>query len=206
MRIIRVSDVGLERAAEEAAYVLSRGGIVLYPTDTLYGLGVDALHETALSRLRQLKGRERKKPMSIIVPTHDALHEHAELHEEARAFAQKYLPGPLTLVARARPHLPEDVVLAGAVGLRIPDDPVAQAISYVFGRPFTATSANRSGHETRHEPMDIVVALGPQTDLVDLVIDDGPRSGGTPSTVVRFIDDTPHILRPGKLTAEELGL
>ncbi len=206
MRFIRIADVGLEAAALQAASVLRQGGIVLYPTDTLYGLGVDAQNIEALEKLRTLKGRERKKPVSLIVPDHETLEHHAHLHDGARAMAAKHLPGALTLVVPAKEHLPEALTLNGAVGLRIPDDTFTLALGYAFGAPYTATSANLSGHQTQADPTDIVVSFGPRTSLIDLVIDDGVRDGGIPSTVVLYTGDTPLVLRDGKITREALGL
>ncbi len=206
MKFLRIADVGHEAAAEEAARALRAGGIVLYPTDTIYGLGVDALNEEAIERLRQLKGRERKKPVSILVADVASLTEHTELHDEARALAQRHMPGALTLVVHAKPHIPESLTLNNTIGIRVPDDAFALALARVFGQPCTATSANLAGHRTLTTPMDIVVALGPSTRLVDLVIDDGPREADAPSTVVLYTGEKPLILRPGQLSREDLGI
>ncbi len=206
MRFIRIAEAGHEQAAEEAARVLAAGGLVLYPTDTLYGLGVVHDNPDALARLRMLKVRDPKKPISLIVHSHDALHEYAVLSEGVRALAERHLPGALTLVLPARPHVPEDFIMYGGVGLRIPDDSFTALLSQKLGKPYTATSANISGHATQEDPMSIVIAFGPRTELIDLVIDDGPRAGGVGSTVVRYTDDTPQILREGRISREELGL
>ncbi len=206
MKFLRIADVGHDEAVAEAARALRAGGIVLYPTDTLYGLGVDALNEEAIERLRQLKGRERKKPVSILVADVDAVAEHGDLHSEAHALAQRHMPGALTLVVEAKPHIPESLTLNNAIGIRVPNDSFALALARAFGGPFTATSANLAGHQTLATPMDIVVALGPSTNMVDLVIDDGPRDGEYPSTVVLYTGEQPLILRPGKLSREELGI
>ncbi|MBP7741390.1 MAG: threonylcarbamoyl-AMP synthase [Candidatus Pacebacteria bacterium] len=206
MKILRISDVGHQSAAEEAARILEGGGIVLYPTDTLYGLGVDIQNTGALERLRALKGRERRKPVSVVVATIEELHAHAHLHEGADALVRKHLPGALTLVVKARSHIPEEVTLNGAVGMRIPNDSFVQALAQAFNKPFTATSANLSGHTPRSTPMDIIVAMGPRTELIDLVVDDGPREGGQASTVVLYTGDVPLVLRDGALSREELGI
>lgn len=206
MRFIRISEVGHETAAKEAAEVLLRGGVVLYPTDTLYGLGVVHDNQDALARLRTLKGRDVKKPISLIVSDHRALELHADMSEGARALAAQHLPGALTLVLPAREHIPQDFVMYGGVGLRIPDDPFTMLLARTLGKPYTATSANISGHATQEDPMSIVIALGPRTELIDLVIDDGERAGGTGSTVVRYTDDTPVILREGRIPRDVLGL
>lgn len=206
MKILRIADVGHQHAVEEAARVLQAGGIVLYPTDTLYGFGVDIRNSEAVERLLLLKGRERKKPISVIVPSVAVMHEHAVLHERAEALAQTHLPGALTLVLAAREHIPESITLNGALGLRIPDDTVVLALAKAFNAPFTATSANLSGHPTAHVVMDIIINMGPSADLIDLVLDDGPRSGGVPSTVVLYTGETPLVLRDGALSRADLGI
>ncbi len=206
MRFVRVSDVGYEEAAKEAARSLSHGGIVLYPTDTLYGLAADITNAEALERLWTLKERDPKKPISIVVPSVHALYEHGKLEEPQAAFAHAHLPGPLTLVVPARTHLPDDVVYNGAVGMRVPNDPFVQALAKEFTSPYTATSANKAGEQTKSVPIDIIISLGPSAQLVDLVIDDGPRESSLPSTIVLYVNERPLILRPGIVTAKELGI
>lgn len=205
MRFIRTAEVGYEQAAQEAALVLAAGGVVLYPTDTLYGLGVAHDNPDALARLRTLKARDPKKPISLIVHSHDALHEYAVLSEGARVLAERHLPGALTLVLPARSHVPQDFIMYGGVGLRIPDDSFTALLSQKLGKPYTATSANISGLPTHEDPMSIVIAFGPRTELIDLVIDGGPRAGGVGSTVVRYTDEAPQILREGRISREALG-
>lgn len=206
MKVVRTSEVGYEEAADQAARALANGGIVLYPTDTLYGLAVDATNPEALQRLFMLKERDPHKPVSVVVPDVHALYEHARLGEAQAVFAHTHLPGPLTLVLPGRANLPSAVMHNGAVGLRVPNDPFVRALAHVYDAPYTATSANKSGEQTKADPLDVVVSLGSKAELVDLVIDDGPRDAGTPSTVVLYVNERPLILRPGVLSAEELGI
>lgn len=206
MKFIRIADVGYADAAKEAAIVLRSGGIVLYPTDTLYGLGVNARNSVAIEKLRHLKGREKKKPMSIIVPDVAMLHTYTDLSDAAEAFAHKHLPGALTLVLSAKPELPESLTLHGSIGIRIPNDPFAHALAHAFAAPYTATSANRAGYPTQSTPAEIISHFGHASQDIDLVINDGPRAGGMASTVVRYTDDTPVILREGVLSRKELGI
>src|SRR4051794_10650115 len=98
MEIIRLTESTREAAIGKARDVLRKGGVVIYPTDTLYGLAVDATNLEALLRLRELKGREKKKPISIVVPNVDAIEAYGELHPSAKYYARKFLPGALTLV------------------------------------------------------------------------------------------------------------
>lgn len=206
MEIVRVTEDNLKDVAVLTAKILSLGGVVLYPTDTLYGLGVDALNPQAVERLRQVKARESKKPISVVVRNHEEAEKHVEISEEAKALMERHLPGALTLVVPARAHIPEGVLLNGALGVRIPDDVVALALAHAFPNPITATSANISGYRTAHAVEDILRELGRHAEHIDLVIDDGPRESPHPSTVVTLIEGKPYILREGKISREELGL
>ncbi len=205
MEIIRLSDELMRDALLRARDILARGGIVLYPTDTLYGLAVDAHNPIALSRLRALKGRETKKPISIVAHSVEALDAYVTWNETARALAERHLPGALTLVLPARAGVPEGVQLIGQVGVRVPDDSFSQALATLFGGVFTATSANRSGEQTATQVDAILRQFGPRISEIDLVIDDGERAGGAGSTVVTFRDGKPYILREGLISRDELG-
>jgi L-threonylcarbamoyladenylate synthase len=205
MEIIRIDDDPVP-AARRAAEVLARGGIVLYPTDTLYGLAVDALNRKAIANLRQLKGRERKKPVSIVVRDHKSLDDHAVMHPDAKTLAEAHLPGGLTLVLQARPHIPDDITLNGQIGVRMPKDPFVDALAYRYKNPFTATSANRSGYPTPANVGDILAQFGLDLELIDLVVDAGERGDLPASTVVTFADGVPRILREGAISRADLGI
>lgn len=206
MRFVRVSDVGYQEAAKEAARALENGGLVLYPTDTLYGLAVDITNKEAFARLLELKGNDTRKSISIVVPDVHALYEHGKLGERQAAFAHKHLPGALTIVVPARSHLPESVMYNGAVAMRVPNDPFVRALADEFTAPYTATSANKTGDPTAALPFDIIASLGEYARHIDLVIDDGPRDSRLPSTIVLHVHDHPLVLRPGVLSAEALGI
>ncbi len=206
MKVIRVSEVGHQAAAEAAARALSYGSIVLLPTDTLYGLAVDALNKEAIERLRVVKGRESNKPISIIVPSVEDVSVFATMHAHAQEFAERHLPGALTLVVEAKTNVPDSLVLSGAIGIRVPNDAFTKELSRVHKQPYTATSANLSGQKTLANPMDIIVSLGEAAEMVSLVIDDGPREGMLPSTVVLYTGEVPLVLRDGALSREQLGI
>lgn len=206
MRILKTSDRDVGEAAREAAAVLRAGGIALYPTDTLYGLAVDARDPDAVARLNALKGRGSEKYLSVVVSNIDMLARYAEVTEAARRLIDAHLPGPLTLVLPIKgtelAHLAPD----GALGVRIPDDPFTNVLSDAFGAPYTATSANLAGLPTEPSVDKILAQFGAAQDRIDLVIDDGPRRGGVPSTVVRATGNGLEILREGALSHSELGL
>jgi L-threonylcarbamoyladenylate synthase len=204
MEIVRLNDGNFNDAVRIAAQVLKQGGIVLYPTDTLYGLAVDALNRPALEQLRELKGREKKKPISIVVSTMAGIEAHAEVDSTARHFAKQYLPGALTLVLPAKDHLPEELILNGAIGIRVPNDPFALSLSQTFGGPFTATSANRAGLPTPMHPDAIIQQFGSLAHHIDLIIDAGERAHSPGSTVMAFRDGEAVILREGILSKNEL--
>jgi L-threonylcarbamoyladenylate synthase len=206
MEIVRAAEVGHEAAARKAAAVLAAGGIIIYPTDTLYGIGADALNPAALERVRRLKARDPKKPLSILVADYAAMDAHGDVSDEARALAERFLPGALTLIIPAKPHLPKDVTHNDAVGMRIPDDPFTRALAAAYPNPVTATSANMAG-TTTPETADVMAAhFGANIAYVDLIVDDGPRAGGTPSTVVVFIEGRLHVIREGAISKTELGI
>lgn len=205
MEIIRLDDENFAKTLKRATDILKRGGIVLYPTDTLYGLAVDALNRPALEKLRLLKGREKKKPISIVVPDVTDIETHAQLHQAARPLVERHLPGALTLVLPGRKHIPDELMLNGQIGIRIPDEAFARELARSLKRPVTATSANLAGLPTPSSVHAIIAQLGMGAHHVDLVIDAGERGGGTPSTVITFVNETPYILREGAISREELG-
>jgi L-threonylcarbamoyladenylate synthase len=182
-------------AIARAAAALAAGEVVALPTESSYGLAVDALSEPALERLWAVKGRPEGKPPPILVADEAMLaHLVAAVPEAARALAAKFWPGPLTLALPARAGLPAAIVEAGFVGVRRSPHPVADALVRAFGGPITATSANRSG-----EPAALD-AEGAALDGVALVLDGGRASGAPPSTVARVhADGRIEVLRAGPI-------
>ncbi|MFP4174842.1 MAG: L-threonylcarbamoyladenylate synthase [Halobacteriales archaeon] len=167
---------------EEAAKTVSRGGVVVYPTETVYGVGADAFNDEAVQRVYEVKERPRDKPVSVAVADTDSVDDVARLDEEARRFAEEFLPGPVTLLAPRRDAVPDPVTAGGElVGVRVPDDETALRLLRKTGA-LTSTSANISGEASATS----VEELGEVGDRVDGVIDDGARdaTGGEGSTVV----------------------
>ena len=166
----------LRRAAEAVA----DGDLVVYPTETVYGLGGDALDPTAVERVFDLKGRERSNPLSLGVPSVDAALRYTKPTEFAVAFARAFLPGPVTVVVERGDPVP-DALTAGSdrVGVRVPDHPIARDLLRETG-PLTATSANVSGRGSVTHPDDLDDRI---REGVAVVIDDG-ETPGTESTVV----------------------
>ncbi|WP_367278988.1 L-threonylcarbamoyladenylate synthase [Methanospirillum sp.] len=173
---------------QKAVEVLMQDGLIIYPTDTLYGLGADALSEEAVSKVFEAKGREYHKPLSIAVCDPEMIAAVAYVDDIAKAFIEEFLPGPATLVLRARTVLPP-LLTAGTnlIGIRYPAQDVALEIISRFDSPITATSANLSGCPS---PITVNDALVPH----DFCIDVGALKG-TPSTVVDLVHR--EIIRPG---------
>jgi len=175
-------DPSLATAIDEAAAAISRGGAVVYPTETVYGLGADAADADAVERVFELKGRDRSKPLSLGVPDIDAARRYTRPSALAVRFMRAFLPGPVTVVVERKPAVP-DVLTAGGdrVGVRIPDHEVALALfERVAPTPVTATSANVSGSPSVTD----VSSLDPTLrESVGAVVDAGPTPG-TESTVV----------------------
>ena len=132
--------------------------------------------------------------------------EYAVVNEAAEALAERFLPGALTLVMQATALMPVSVTLNEAVGIRIPDDPFCLALARAFGRPFTATSANKSGRETPVSVHEVIAQFGHQAHEIHLAIDAGEKKGKQASTVVTTVSGTPHLLREGAISRETLGL
>ena len=182
--------------------------MILYPTETIYALGVNALDEAAVVRLYELKGRGSEKGASWLVRDIEDIARYGELTPLATAIAERFLPGPLTLVLRARDTVPRP--LRGpndTVSFRISPDPQAQVLIAEFmseyDAPLTCTSANRSGEPTLRTPSDILKQFGERVTMIERIVDDGERSG-TPSTVVRVIEDTVEVLREGAVPGKEI--
>jgi len=174
---------------EKAVAVLRRDEVIVYPTETVYGLGADALSDEAVMRVYELKNRPLSQPMSVAVSDVDMLAAIAVVDDAAEAFIERFLPGPTTVILPAKSCLP--TILTGGIGwigIRMPAHPVALRIIELLDSPITATSANLSGEEPPTRPEEVFV---PHDYLVG-----GGELPGTPSTVVDFSTRT--ILRKGK--------
>jgi L-threonylcarbamoyladenylate synthase len=178
---------------ERAARAIRGGELVVYPTETVYGLGADALDPDAVDRVFEAKGRPRSNPLSMAVPDVETATDHVDLGDRERRFIREFLPGPATVVVEAGEGIPE-ALTAGRdrVGVRIPDHPVALSL-LERAAPITATSANRSGEPSVRR----VTELDPSIREAAGVVLDGGETGGTESTVVDV--DRGEIHRRGAL-------
>ena len=177
--------------------------MVIFPTETVYGLAANALDRDAVHKVFDAKLRPSALPLPVQVGDRASIEEVAvELSRDAMRLAESFMPGPITLVVRRSPAIP-DIVTAGGetVGVRIPDNTVALALLKEVGGPIVATSANVSGRE---EPRDAADAIRQIGGSVDVVLDAGPARYGKPSTVVDTTVSPPRILRKGALSADEI--
>lgn len=190
-------------AIKQAAEAILRGELVIFPTETVYGLAASALDEEAVRRVFDAKGREEGRPLPVQVAGLDALAMvAAALPESGRILAEKYWPGPLTLVLPKKENVSE-LVSAGSdtVGVRVPDHPVALAMLREVGIPIVATSANLSGNPAPACAAEAVRELG---DAVAVVLDAGESRIGLASTVIDVTVPVPRILRVGAITVQEI--
>ena len=170
-----------QEAIDAAAAAIERGDLVVYPTETVYGLGADATDPAAVGRVFDLKRRSRTKPLSAGFPTVAAATRHTRPTARAERFMRAFLPGPVTVVVERGPALP-DVLTAGRdrVGVRVPAHGLALSLLAAAGRPVTATSANRSGEPSVRRVAELDAEI---RGRVAVVVDDGETPGGG-STVV----------------------
>ena len=205
MTLRRTRDAGEREAAIAAAVAaLAAGRLVGLPTETVYGLGADATDGRAVAAIYAAKGRPSFNPLIAHVPDLAAAERHGIFDDRARALADAFWPGPLTLVVRKRADGPiSDLASAGldTIGLRVPADAVTREILARFGRPVAAPSANRSGRVSPTRAEDVVEELG---TAVAEVIDTGPTPVGVESTIVALFDGPPRLLRPGGVPREAI--
>ena len=190
-------------AIAAAAEALKRGGLVIVPTETVYGLAALASDESALERIYEAKGRGAHNALPVQIYSPDMLGEvAAEINEPAKRLAERFWPGPLTLVVRRNPNLPQVLTAGGdTVAVRIPDHPVALALLKAVGVPLAVTSANISGEPPAVTCAEAVAALG---SWAEVALDAGDCRIGVPSTVVDTVGDEPRIVREGAIGARDI--
>jgi L-threonylcarbamoyladenylate synthase len=190
------------RAIQSACHLLREGEVVAFPTDTVYGVGVDAFARFALRRLLDLKQRPLEKGLPLFIYQVDDLNLVArQVPNWAWPVLQHFWPGPLTVVLPKNPALPPEVTDRPSVAVRIPDHPVALDLVIGAGRPLAVTSANLSGRPTPATAQEVAGQLGP---ALPLVLDGGPSPGGPPSTIIDLSQAPPRLLRAGPLSVATL--
>ncbi len=192
-----------EKALELAASLLKDGGLVAFPTETVYGLGADALNPDAVAGIFQAKGRPADNPLIVHIHSRDQLPALCEIPENALPLMEAFWPGPLTLLFPRKTTVP-DIVTAGlpTVAIRMPSHPVAASLLKACDLPVAAPSANRSG---RPSPTSAAHVMADFTGLIPLILDGGDCQVGLESTVLDLCHGKPCILRPGGVTREMIA-
>jgi L-threonylcarbamoyladenylate synthase len=198
MRILRASRDNILAASR----IVRSGGLVVYPTDTVYGLGCDPFNVTAVKQVFRVKG-EREKPLPILASSIDHVEKIASLSPKAEKIARWFWPGPLTLIVPKKPILPEVVTCnLNSVGVRVPNHAVALQLINLSNGLLVGTSANRTGEKPPQTAPEAARQLGEE---VDVILDDGPTTLGVPSTVADLTSKKLRILREGAVSFKEIS-
>jgi L-threonylcarbamoyladenylate synthase len=186
-----------KNALKKAAKTLETGGVIIFPTETSYGIGADALSEKAIKKVHKAKKQPDNKPISVIVANLKQAESIAELNQEAKILAKKFFPGPLTIIAPEK-NVPKNLAKNG-IAFRVPDNKFARKLCKAFGRPITATSANLHGEPAIFDSKELIEKF---YGRVDLIIDAGKLPKREASTIYSAIEHK--ILREGKITKKEI--
>lgn len=197
--VIRLNSLGSrqkQRSLEQAAAILMAGGIIVFPTETSYGLGADATNRKAVAKIFALKGRPAGKPIPVICSSISMAQKYAEVSKAAEKLARKFMPGPLTLIVEKKKGALPGLLSASGIAFRIPGSETALAICRKLGRPVTATSANKSGEPSAYSESEVLEKFFGRVDAIFLQ-GDLPRK--PPSTIVDLRESPPGLVRPGPI-------
>jgi L-threonylcarbamoyladenylate synthase len=200
-KIIKIKEKSTTEVVKEAVDVLKQGGLIVFPTETLYGIGADATNQEAIKRLLEYKARREGKPLSIAVDSLQMAEKYVEVNEIARNLYTNFLPGPLTVVSKSKGKVAKGVESElGTLGVRIPAYELVLDIVSAFGKPITATSANASYQKRPYTVDDVLNSISKkQQDLISLILDAGELPKREPSTVVDTTLNQEVVLRQGDI-------
>lgn len=185
-----------------ASRIVKDGGLVVYPTDTVYGLGCDPFNIKGVKRIFRVKG-ERRKPLPVLASSIDSVEKIAFVSQEAKKIAKWFWPGPLTFVVPKKPTLPDIVTCElNSVGVRVPKHDVALQLISLSNGLLVGTSANKTGEKPSRTAHEAAQQLGEE---VDVILDGGPATLGVPSTVVDLTSKKLRILREGPIGFKEIS-
>ena len=195
---------GLKAGLKRGRHVLLSGGVVAFPTESFYGLGVNALDEKAIRLLFKIKQRDKNHPVLILIPSLDSLDRFVvDIPDLAFKLMDRYWPGGLTLLLKAGPEISNLLTAnTGKIGVRLSSHHIATALAQSIDNPITGTSANISGQPPCINTDEVLRQMG--TDI-DLILDGGETQGGLGSTILDVTIDPPHVLREGMITSEQLS-
>lgn len=204
MKVLKIDPIAPEsEKIQEASDIILNGGIIGYPTETVYGLGCDAFNHAAIKRLYSIKRRDLTKPMSVIIHSQLQLCQTTKaIPEVANKLIQKFWPGPLTLVLLANPRLQPLLVGAGnTIAVRIPANQICLSLLSICQVPLVSTSANLSGTKELVSPGAVLKVF---LDKLDLLIDGGPTISDVPSTIVDCTGKNARLLRAGAIPVDSI--
>lgn len=188
-------------ALHQAIEHIRSGGVLVFPTDTVYGLGCGLFSISGIKYIYEIKGRDIEKAIAVLLADLDQIELVADsLSPGAFHLAERFLPGPLTLIVKKQPGVPSELSSLSTIGIRIPNHPFARALLRACG-PMAVTSANLSGQPSSTSITDVIRQLG---ELIPMIIDGGQSPGGQSSTVVDCAGDEPLILREGPITISDI--
>ena len=183
-----------ERLIKRAADILKTGGVISYPTDTIYGIGCDIYNKKALEKIYLMKGRDKRKPMSFVCSDLSHISQFAKVSNSAYRIMKRCLPGPYTFILEASSDVPKMLMpKRKTVGIRIPDNEITLSLVRELGNPIISTSANITGEDVISDPIEIDLYLG---KFLDATIDGGILSGD-PSTIIDLTGNVPSLIREG---------
>lgn len=205
MKIIKISSINPELDIINIAIeTLTAGEIIVYPTDTCYGLGVNALDPSAIKRLYDVKHRDPNKPTHVVVRDWKMIESLCVTNELARSLYDKYLPGPLTIVMKKKSIVPDELTGGlDTLGVRIPDNQITKLISENLSFPYTTTSANRSGENPPYSVEELNNVL--DVSRIDLILDAGVLPLNLPSTMVDVSEGFAETIRAGVLSINNIS-
>ncbi len=192
MKILKTNQNEVDKKViDEAVKVLADGWVILYPTDTVYGLGANIFNRKAVKKVYNIKKRSYLKPVSLLVSSKDAIPLVSKASLNQLNFIDKYLPGPYTFILKKSKIVPRHLTSGSVnVGVRVPKSEIACSLAKIF--PITTTSANLSNKDTLDTPEEILKQLGCE---VDLIIDVGPLKSGNPSTIIDLTGEEPVFVK-----------
>ena len=204
LQILKV-DPNTEAVFANARTVLLAGGVIAFPTDTFYGLGVDPFNREAVNRVFELKGREKNKPLILLISSRVQLETMVkEITPAHSALIQKFWPGPLTLLFKPGSVIPENVSAgSNRIGIRQPGNTMTRNLISALGKPITAPSANLSGESPPITAKQVQQSFG---NRVDLIFDGGTCQGGRPSTLVDAVEMPVRLVRQGVIAFSEIEM
>ncbi len=206
MKIVKINSKNPDqKIITQAAEILKKGGTIVYPTDTAYGLGALAFDQKAIEKVFQIKKRDRSKPISVVVSRITMAENIVYISSQSRILMEKFLPGPITFIFQKKENVP-DILTAGkkTLGIRIPKNRITLQLARKIELPYTTTSANLSGKDALYSRKEIIDQFKDRKFKPDLFLDAGKIKGKTLSTVIDLSNPSVKILREGAISKKEI--